>query len=98
MKRALTFAAGLTAGYVAGTRAGRERYEQMKDKMHEVGERPAVTEMREHLHEQVDTATKVVADKVTDVASGLSKKLHLSSGDGASKEQDSTLGTYPAAK
>jgi len=87
MKRALTFAAGLSVGYVAGTRAGREKYEQMKLKMHEVGQQPAVTEMRENLQEQVGTATKAVAEKVTDVASEFSKKLHISSDHGAASNR-----------
>jgi len=95
MKRALTFATGLTVGYVAGTKAGREKYEQMKLKMHEVSQQPAVTGMRENLQEQVGTATKAVAGKVTDVASEVSKKLHKTSDHGSS--ENDTVPSHPNA-
>lgn len=81
MKRALTLATGMGVGYVVGTRAGREKYDRMKLKVHEVSQQPAVAEMRENLQERVETASKSVAGKVTDVASGLTKKLHSSSHD-----------------
>jgi hypothetical protein len=101
MKRALTLAAGLTVGYVAGTKAGREKYEQIKGKMHEVGRQPAVAEMRQNVQAQVGTATKAVADKVTGVASGLSKKMQSSSDDTAAPQDRDTArpapGEYPAA-
>ncbi len=95
MKRALTFATGLTVGYVAGTKAGREKYEQMRLKMHEVSQQPAVAEMRENLQEQVGAATKVVAGKVTDVASEVSKKLHISSGNGTVSGHQNAAKTTP---
>ena len=101
MKRALTLATGLTIGYVAGARAGREKYEQIMGKMHEVGQQPAVTEMRENIQGQVGSATKVVAGKVNDVASGLSKKLHSSSSDDSASDDKTkakhAAGEYPAA-
>jgi hypothetical protein len=101
MKRALTLATGLTIGYVAGARAGREKYDQIKDKVHEVSQQPAVTEMRENIQGQVGTATKAVADKVTGVASGLSKKMQSSSDDTAAPQDRDTArpapGEYPAA-
>lgn len=102
MKRALTLATGFAAGYVVGTRAGREKYEQLKEKVHEVSQQPAVVDMRENLQEQVGSATKAVAEKVTDVASGLTKKLHSSSSDngtGSSSESvaEPAPGEYPAA-
>ncbi|NUR62946.1 MAG: hypothetical protein HOV87_30475 [Catenulispora sp.] len=101
MKRALTLATGFAAGYVVGTRAGREKYEQLKDKVHEVSHQPAVVDMRENLQEQVGTATKAVVEKVTDVASGLSKKLHSSSDGETESSRHSTTepatGEYPSA-
>ncbi|MVO84297.1 YtxH domain-containing protein [Streptomyces sp. p1417] len=42
MRYRLTFVAGLALGYVLGTRAGRERYEQMKKSVREVSQNPAV--------------------------------------------------------
>lgn len=40
--RLLTFAAGLAAGYVLGTRAGREKYEQIVDKTRQLRTHPTV--------------------------------------------------------
>ncbi|MFL6113266.1 MAG: hypothetical protein ACJ786_18185 [Catenulispora sp.] len=77
MKRIITLAGGFAAGYVAGSKAGRERYEQIQQKMHELSQQPAVTEARHTLRHGVDTASKTVADKISHVTSGLS---HSSSG------------------
>jgi len=51
--------------------------------------------MRENLQEQVGTATKAVAGKVTDVASEVSKKLHKSSDHGSS--ENDTVPSHPNA-
>jgi len=51
----LTFAAGLAAGYVLGTRAGRERFEQLVRNVRKVGDHPTVVQAQ---------------DKVKDVLSG----------------------------
>ncbi|MEY9929824.1 hypothetical protein ABH926_004464 [Catenulispora sp. GP43] len=101
MKRALTLAAGFGVGYVVGARAGREKFDQMKLAMHDVGRQPAVVEMRENLQERVETASKAVVDKAAGLASGLTGKLHKGSHD----EEPSTPvapaplvpGEYPAA-
>ncbi|MFD7920458.1 YtxH domain-containing protein [Streptomyces sp. NPDC059740] len=42
MRYRLTFVAGLAAGYVLGTRAGRERYEQLRAAARRVAGNPAV--------------------------------------------------------
>ncbi|MCX4969135.1 YtxH domain-containing protein [Streptomyces sp. NPDC079020] len=42
MRYRLTFIAGLALGYVLGTRAGRERYEQLKKSARQFAENPAV--------------------------------------------------------
>ncbi|QNP72875.1 YtxH domain-containing protein [Streptomyces roseirectus] len=42
MRYRLTFAAGLAVGYVLGTRAGRERYEQLKKSARQFAQNPAV--------------------------------------------------------
>ncbi|GAA3174597.1 MULTISPECIES: YtxH domain-containing protein [Streptomyces] len=42
MRYRLTFIAGLAVGYVFGTRAGRERYEQLRKAARRVAENPAV--------------------------------------------------------
>lgn len=40
--RRLTFIAGLAVGYVLGTKAGRERYEQLKKSATRISQNPAV--------------------------------------------------------
>ncbi|GAA1353763.1 YtxH domain-containing protein [Streptomyces beijiangensis] len=42
MRYKLTFVAGLALGYVIGTRAGRERYEQLKKSARQIAQNPAV--------------------------------------------------------
>ena len=42
MRKRLVFVAGLAVGYVLGTRAGRERYEQLRRSAQQVAENPAV--------------------------------------------------------
>ncbi|MEU8676224.1 YtxH domain-containing protein [Streptomyces sp. NPDC048560] len=42
MRYRLTFIAGLALGYVLGTRAGRERYEQLKKSAQHLAQNPAV--------------------------------------------------------
>ncbi|MFD3657996.1 YtxH domain-containing protein [Streptomyces sp. 24-1644] len=42
MRYRLTFIAGLALGYVLGTKAGRERYEQLKRSAQQLAQNPAV--------------------------------------------------------
>ncbi|MEU5974134.1 YtxH domain-containing protein [Streptomyces sp. NPDC047315] len=68
MRYKLTFVVGLAIGYVIGTRAGRERYEQMKKSVREFSQNPAVRNAAEaaaHNGRQVaGRAFHVVSDKV----------------------------------
>ncbi|OLE23990.1 MAG: hypothetical protein AUG49_14460 [Catenulispora sp. 13_1_20CM_3_70_7] len=86
MKRIITLATGFAVGYVVGAKAGRERYEQIQQKMHDLSRQPAVTEARESLRHGVDTASKTVADKIAHVTSGLSH---------SSSEEHSSNGASP---
>jgi hypothetical protein len=43
----LTFAAGLAAGYVLGTRAGRERFQQLTDEARKLSNHPKVSEWQD---------------------------------------------------
>ena len=66
MRGKLMFLAGLGAGFVLGTRAGREKYEELVQAARKVRENPTVQEARGVVQEQ---ATKLVAgtkDTVTD--------------------------------
>lgn len=60
MKGKILFLAGLGVGYLLGTRAGRERYEQIKAAASKLWNAPVV-------QKQVDTVQEFVKDKAPDV-------------------------------
>jgi predicted component of type VI protein secretion system len=70
MRYRLTFVIGLAVGYVLGTRAGRERYEQLKKSARQVAQNPAVRNTAETAAHQgrqfAGRAYHVVSDKVGD--------------------------------
>lgn len=78
MRYRLTFIAGLAFGYVLGTRAGRERYEQLKKSARQVSQNPAVrnaTETatqagREYAGKAYHSVSALVGDKVGDKMPG----------------------------
>ncbi|MBD9732424.1 YtxH domain-containing protein [Streptomyces sp. NPDC012461] len=70
MRYRLTFVAGVVLGYVLGTRAGRERYEQLKKSAQQFAQNPAVRNTAETAAQQsrefAGKAYHVVSDKVGD--------------------------------
>ncbi|MFD7689158.1 YtxH domain-containing protein [Streptomyces sp. NPDC051740] len=70
MRYRLTFVAGVVLGYVLGTKAGRERYEQMKRSAQQFTRNPAVRNTAESAAQQgrdfADKAYHAVSDKVGD--------------------------------
>jgi hypothetical protein len=70
MRYKLTFVIGLALGYVIGTRAGRERYEQLKKSAREFSQNPAVRNAAESAtqsgREVAGKAFHAVSDKVGD--------------------------------
>ncbi|MFE9018642.1 YtxH domain-containing protein [Streptomyces sp. NPDC007808] len=70
MRYRLTFIVGLAVGYVLGTRAGRERYEQLKKSARQVAQNPAVRNTAETAAQQsrvfAGKAYHAVSDKVGD--------------------------------
>ncbi|WP_030291380.1 hypothetical protein [Streptomyces katrae] len=68
MRYKVTFVVGLALGYVLGTRAGRERYEQMKKSAREIAQNPAVRNAAESAghtgREYAGKAFAAVGDKV----------------------------------
>ncbi|MFJ6629919.1 YtxH domain-containing protein [Streptomyces sp. NPDC091376] len=70
MRYRLTFIAGLALGYVLGTRAGRERYEQLKKSAREFTQNPAVRNAAESAaqtsREVAGKAYHVVSDTIGD--------------------------------
>ncbi len=63
MRYRATFLAGLAVGFVAGTRAGRARYEQMKTLAQKVVGSPAVHNATRAAGEKATELTKVAKDK-----------------------------------
>ena len=63
MRYRVTFLAGLAVGFVAGTRAGRERYEQMKKIARQTVESPPVQKAARATGEKATELTKVAKDK-----------------------------------
>ncbi|CAL9451114.1 hypothetical protein SUDANB176_02446 [Streptomyces sp. enrichment culture] len=70
MRYRLTFVAGVVLGYVLGTRAGRERYEQLKRSAQQLTQNPAVRNTAETAAQQsrefAGKAYHAVSDKVGD--------------------------------
>ena len=80
MKGKILLLVGLGVGYVLGTRAGRERYEQIKDAANKLWNDPRVKQ-------RVDQAEDFVKDKAPDVAEFLA--------DGAKNVVSKVSGSTP---
>jgi hypothetical protein len=65
MRYRVTFVAGLAAGFVMGTRAGRERYEQMKKMARRAADNPAVQQAAGAAAAQASGLAKNAKAKVT---------------------------------
>ncbi|MBT2874049.1 YtxH domain-containing protein [Streptomyces cellulosae] len=81
MRYRLTFVAGAVLGYVLGTKAGRERYEQMKRTALQLAQNPAVRNTAETAAQQsrefADKAYNVVSDKVGDrMPDSVAQRVH----------------------
>ncbi len=66
----IAFISGLAAGFVLGTRAGRERYEQLKKLARRTADSPAVQQAAGALQAQAADLLKSARDKVT-------RKVHV---------------------
>ncbi|MBY8877763.1 YtxH domain-containing protein [Actinacidiphila acidipaludis] len=65
MRYRLTFITGALVGYVLGTRAGRERYEQLRAQAQKLAQNPAVRNTAEAAVLQGRQAASKTAGKVT---------------------------------
>jgi hypothetical protein len=88
MKGKFLFVVGLGVGYVLGTRAGRERYEQIRQAAERVWNQPTV-------QEGVETAKSFALSRVGDVGDTVlsgAKKLvkQISAGQGSTTRSSST--------
>jgi hypothetical protein len=79
MKYRAVFLAGAATGYVLGTRAGKERYEQIKRLSRRVAENPTVQEaagvLRAQAGEFAESARQRVGDKVQTVSGKVQEKV-----------------------
>jgi hypothetical protein len=82
MRGKILFVAGLAVGYVVGTRAGREKYEELRSAAMKVWNDPRV-------QKQVDAVEDFVKDKAPDVAEFVS--------DNAKKVVAQVSGKKPAS-
>jgi hypothetical protein len=73
MSRKLTLLAGIGIGYVVGTRAGRERYDQMKAKAQALWRDPRT-------QQKVHQARDVAEQKVGEAAHGLQDTVQHATG------------------
>ena len=55
--KTLTFAAGAAVGYVLGTKAGREKYQQIVDGVQALSEQPAVAQARANIKSLIGQGT-----------------------------------------
>ena len=79
MKKLLILVAG-AIGYVLGTKAGRERYDQMRGTFNKVRNDPRVQEKTHQAAELAKQKAPVVKDKVTEVADAASAKVRSAKG------------------
>jgi hypothetical protein len=103
-----TFIAGFAVGFVAGARAGRERYEQIVKASRKVAENPAVQKATRAAGEKATELTKVAWDKaaermpkVTETAKSSASKMRgqfdrLPGRHAAESEPAAVNGTRPA--
>ncbi|MFE0643769.1 YtxH domain-containing protein [Streptomyces sp. NPDC058877] len=98
MRYKLTFVVGLALGYVVGTRAGRERYEQMKKSAKDFVQSPAVRNATESAvqtgRQAAGKAAHLVGDTVGDrLPSSVTDRVHAFRGRGNGKVDDEEWGT-----
>ena len=84
MKNKLVFGLGAAAGYLLGTRAGRQQYEKLREQAQDLWSNPKVQEQVEHAKQVAKEQVPVIRDKATEAARTASEKVRSSeSGDGS---------------
>ncbi|MFI1163330.1 YtxH domain-containing protein [Streptomyces sp. NPDC020801] len=98
MRYRLAFIAGLALGYVLGTKAGRERYEQLRKSARQVAQNPAVRNTAETAAQQgrefAGKAYHAVSEKVGDhVPDSVAQRVRSLRGHGANGSGADDWGT-----
>ncbi|MER7047288.1 MULTISPECIES: YtxH domain-containing protein [Streptomyces] len=93
MRYKLTFVVGLALGYVIGTRAGRERYEQLRKSARQFAQNPAVRNAAESAahngREIAGRAFSAVSGKVGDrMPESVAERVRSLRERGANREDD----------
>ncbi|MFG1669934.1 YtxH domain-containing protein [Streptomyces sp. Y7] len=96
MRYRLTFVIGVAVGYVLGTRAGRERYEQLKKTAREISQNPAVRNTAESAAQQgrvfagkaFHTVSEKVGDRVPETVAQRVRSLRERSAHNGGAEDD----------
>jgi hypothetical protein len=89
MRGKLMFISGLAAGFVLGSRAGREKYEEIRTNAKKVWEHPTVQEAAGVAQAQANKLYSEGKDKLDQ--SKLGQKLHSESGSSTSSTNASEL-------
>jgi hypothetical protein len=92
MRGKLMFISGLAAGFVLGSRAGREKYEEIRTNAKKVWEHPTVQEAAGVAQAQANKLYTEGKDKLDQ--SKLGQKLHSASDANGSELSSSTSTTY----
>jgi hypothetical protein len=87
----LTILISGAVGYVLGTRAGRERYEQIKGLAVRVKDNPTVQEKTQQAVDTAKTQAPVVKDKLTDAADAARAKASGGGADDGEFPEESLL-------
>lgn len=90
MKGKVLFVVGLGVGYVLGTRAGRQRYEQIKSAWLKVWDSPAV---QKQVHSVQDYTADRIGDLGTVVTENIKRAVTKSNGSGAKSDESTTSTT-----
>jgi hypothetical protein len=88
MKGKITLLVGGAVGYVLGTRAGRQRYEQMKSQAQSLWKNPKVQSKATQAQDYAREKAPVVKEKAAEAAAAAKDKVHPT---------DTTSAPYPTS-
>ncbi|WP_242890102.1 YtxH domain-containing protein [Actinomadura litoris] len=86
-----TFIAGAAVGYVLGTRAGRERFEQLKRWSRQVSENPSVQDATERLRLKGGEVAEAAKGKAGSIASSAKDRVPQQHGQEAEEAEEPSV-------